>query len=257
MKPTQACKNLMHLAFGIFAALLITASPSSSACQSMLEHLQSAEAKYTAVGDLEKAAAFRQRIAQLKSEQIDRTDQLNTIEKLMIQAQRQASEKRWALAEISYLKVLDLQERQVDSSDKRIVNTREALRKVRTMLPPRFDSYPATLALISRPSAVDLDSHPEAQRYRSMLRNGQEEGPNFAGDMTVVSWGCGTACTTLALISVMDGKVAGIQSGCGEPDFSHQSRLLIWRGDNATEGCATRYLLWDGKRLAPLPYSPN
>lgn len=257
MQLMRVHQKAKRLAYGLLTIWLITASPIGAACQSVMERLQSAEAKYTAAGDHAKAAGIRQRIAQLKNERVERTDQLNNIEKLLIQAQRQASEKRWALAEISYLKVLNLQERQVDSSDKRIANTREALRKVRTMLPPRFDSYPATLALISRPSEVDFNSHPEAKRYRTMLRNGQEEGPNFAGDMTVVSWGCGTACTTLALISVMDGKVADIQSGCGEPDFSHQSRLLIWRSDNATEGCDTKYLLWDGEHLAPLPYTPS
>ncbi len=56
---------------------------------------------------------------------------------------------------------------------------------------PRFEAF-STPVISLKPARVDLESHPLAKRYRTRLREGAAEGPNFAGHFTIVGWGCGT-----------------------------------------------------------------
>jgi len=71
---------------------------------------------------------------------------------------------------------------------------------------PRFDKYPAKAETIKKPK-VNLKSHPDARTYRTVLRRGVAEGPNFAGHYSVVGWGCGTSCVQFAVVDVKSGKV--------------------------------------------------
>ena len=71
---------------------------------------------------------------------------------------------------------------------------------------PRFDQYPAKVEQIRHPAKVKLDSH-MARRYRTVLRRGAAEGPNFAGHYAVVGWGCGTSCVQFAVVDLKSGKV--------------------------------------------------
>jgi hypothetical protein len=72
---------------------------------------------------------------------------------------------------------------------------------------PRFDQFQASKELIEKPAEVDLKSHPNARQYRTVLRRGAAEGPNFAGHYTVIGWGCGTSCVTFAVVNLKTGKV--------------------------------------------------
>jgi hypothetical protein len=71
---------------------------------------------------------------------------------------------------------------------------------------PRFDQYPAKVEQIRHPAKPKLHSH-MARRYRTMLRRGVAEGPNFAGHYAVVVWGCGTDCRVFAVVNLKSGKV--------------------------------------------------
>ena len=46
-----------------------------------------------------------------------------------------------------------------------------------------------------------------ARRYKTVLRRGATVGPNFAGHYTIVAWGCGTSCVTLAVVDAGTGSV--------------------------------------------------
>ena len=70
-----------------------------------------------------------------------------------------------------------------------------------------FSRYPARETLRGRPAPVDLASDPAARRFRTVLRGGAERGPNFAGAYTIVTWGCGTNCRQLAIVSARSGAV--------------------------------------------------
>ena len=43
--------------------------------------------------------------------------------------------------------------------------------------------------------------------YRTRLREGAAEGPNFAGRYTVVIWGCGTGCAQMGVVDSKTGRV--------------------------------------------------
>ena len=72
---------------------------------------------------------------------------------------------------------------------------------------PRFEDYPASLyrGPIARP---DVRSHPLSRLFRTMIRlRLKDEGVNFAGHMSVVTWGCGMCCRGLAFVDTRNGRV--------------------------------------------------
>ena len=124
----------------------------------------------------------------------------------------------------------------------------------------------------ARPAPVDLKSHPLARRYRTVLRAGAPEGPNFAGHYTVVGWGCGSSCVQFAVVDARNGAVffpQGFQSVSGvhvnsdgfEPDAARDgywgryrldSRLLVVLGaldERPDREGATYFLFEDGAFL--------
>ena len=92
---------------------------------------------------------------------------------------------------------------------------------------PNFAQYRVTQRYNGRPAPVNLNS-PEARRFRTVLTNGARRGPNFAGHYTVVTWGCGTSCQSMAIVDARTGRVymTGITASLG---VKHQlnSRLLV------------------------------
>jgi hypothetical protein len=93
--------------------------------------------------------------------------------------------------------------------------------------PPRFEDYPVARIFKGTPAPVDLRSHPQARSFRTRLHAGAKHGPNFAGHLTIVTWGCGTSCRQLAIV---DAKTGGVTFGplyTVEVEFRLASRLLI------------------------------
>ena len=108
--------------------------------------------------------------------------------------------------------------------------------------------------------------------YRTVLGQGAAKGPNFAGHYTVVAWGCGSSCTSFAIVDSLTGRVIfpqeisginGTHFGSDSDDFESEaktgywglrfrldSKLLVLVGaineDEKKEG-ASYYLLEDGR----------
>jgi hypothetical protein len=72
---------------------------------------------------------------------------------------------------------------------------------------PHFDQFQSKVEQIKKPAHVNLKSHPEASTYRTVLRRGAANGPNFAGHYSVVAWGCGSSCVTFAIVNLRNGNV--------------------------------------------------
>ena len=72
---------------------------------------------------------------------------------------------------------------------------------------PRFESYPVSSTFRGKPAPVNLRGHSRAKIYRTVLREGAKEGPNFAGHYTVVMWGCGSDCMEVAVVDAKTGRV--------------------------------------------------
>lgn len=72
---------------------------------------------------------------------------------------------------------------------------------------PAFGRFKVGSRPEGRRAPVDLNSHPLARRYRTVLRAGARKGPNFAGHYTVVGWGCGSSCIQFAVVDARNGAV--------------------------------------------------
>ncbi|MBI1684497.1 hypothetical protein [Caulobacter hibisci] len=132
----------------------------------------------------------------------------------------------------------------------------------------RFDGHPAR-AWSGAPAKPMLDT-PDKRLFRTALREGAAKGPNFAGHMTIVQWGCGTSCVAWAAVDARTGRVTKL-AGADYMDtihvggllhgvnFQRDSRLLVLAGapreDMSREG-VYRYL-WTGKEFRKLDFIPR
>jgi len=133
---------------------------------------------------------------------------------------------------------------------------------------PKYEAFSTLVTLNLKPAKVDLKSHPRAARYRTRLSEGAVEGPNFAGNFTIVGWGCGTSCVQWAVVDALSGAVyfppdeialistvhVGIAEAEPEPHFyglrfRKDSSLLMILGtpneDDSREGIL--FYRWTGK----------
>jgi hypothetical protein len=112
--------------------------------------------------------------------------------------------------------------------------------------PPTFEAFPAVASSRSAPKPPNLKSHPQARKYRTVLREGAKAGANFAGSYALVHIGCGTSCAMLAVVDVRDGTVyfpeslpvvhwAGWWHQESGPVYQLSSRLLVVYGQAGSE----------------------
>jgi len=94
---------------------------------------------------------------------------------------------------------------------------------------PEFSEYKVKQAdfLKGKPKPVNLSSYKGARTYRTRLREGAKEGPNFAGHYTVVTFGCGTQCQDNWVIDARTGKIIDRFDSVIAPTYRLDSQLLI------------------------------
>jgi hypothetical protein len=122
--------------------------------------------------------------------------------------------------------------------------------------PPRFEDYRTSTIFTGKPVPPKLTTA-GARRFRTAIRTGAAEGPNFAGRYTLVSWGCGTACISLAIVDAATGRVVLpeiiLSPAATELEdgfvFRKDSRLLIASGAETTRGYDRLYYLWEKNHL--------
>jgi hypothetical protein len=143
---------------------------------------------------------------------------------------------------------------------------------------PRFEDYKVAVSR-GRITPLDLRSHTLARHYRTLLRQQQrDEGVNFAGRYTLASVGCGTGCSTTAIIDARTGKAhfptelngwTGIVGDYEPPEgdeswtYRADSRLLRATGrPNIGDPREERhgpsgiyYYAWDGTRLRQVGFT--
>jgi hypothetical protein len=133
---------------------------------------------------------------------------------------------------------------------------------------PGFEEFPARPVAIAKPAPVRLASR-EAKRFRTVLREGAQKGPNFAGHYTIVSWGCGTACTRIAIVDAQDGDVTFppqlqplsyfmVTDQSPSLQYRLDSNLLVATGAPMDRDKAgVFYYRWTGRSLKQLKYVPK
>lgn len=127
---------------------------------------------------------------------------------------------------------------------------------------PSFDQFHVAKVFSGKPAPPVLKTRDE-RMFRTRIREGAQEGPNFAGHYTIAQWGCGAGCVSMASIDAVDGKIyrapfqvlswellnyEGRHPSNGddfEPlDFKTGSRLLIVRGCPEEKNCASYFYEW-------------
>lgn len=127
---------------------------------------------------------------------------------------------------------------------------------------PEFEQFPVSEIYKGTPAPVNLNSHPEARRFRTALRNGAKQGPNFAGHYTVVMWGCGSSCQVVAIVDAKTGSVymPGVIAEAGAK-YEIDSQLLVVNppeditdvyGNNPPDWLKSQYYVWENNQLVEI-----
>ncbi len=101
---------------------------------------------------------------------------------------------------------------------------------------PHFDDYGVTAAAVAHPARVKLVTARD-RKYAAALREAAAK-PDFAGQYTLASWGCGASCVIVAAIDRVDGSVHWFPAtvccwrlAITEPlQYRSNSRLVIVHG---------------------------
>jgi len=127
---------------------------------------------------------------------------------------------------------------------------------------PQFRSFPAKSVFRGVPARVDFASSPGSRMFRTRLIQGAARGPNYAGNLTVVSWGCGTNCLTVAVLSARSGKILTFLQTCGGIDYKLDSTLLIANPPDPSPNaypaaCKTEFYEFANHRLKSIGSRPT
>src|SRR5215472_1578913 len=77
-----------------------------------------------------------------------------------------------------------------------------------------FDGFPAGSVYRGHPAMPDFQRRDrEFKDFRTRIRNGIKEGPNFAGRYKVIQIGCGTGCTFVVVADVSTGRLYSFPRG--------------------------------------------
>jgi hypothetical protein len=96
--------------------------------------------------------------------------------------------------------------------------------------------------------------------FRTRIRDGLKEGPNFAGHFSVIQIGCGAGCSFAFIADNQTGQVfdfplGGEQNMYMKLSFKLDSRLIVAHWGHWEEGhpdLSCKYLKWTGKSAVPV-----
>lgn len=123
-----------------------------------------------------------------------------------------------------------------------------ATEQARTL--PGFHQYRVTQIYRGKPAAPVFKTREELE-FRTRIRQGAANGPNFAGRYTVIIWGGGTGTGHFVLVDVRTGQIffhADPNRGIGFY-FNLDSRLMVIDGcaDPPVDGpCVRSFWEWTG-----------
>lgn len=92
---------------------------------------------------------------------------------------------------------------------------------------PRLEDFPAEAAPDRVAADIDFSSDKDARLFRTRLRKGLKDGPNFNGHYNVVMIGCGTSCQSYKVVDINNGKVFGAFTTTYGATFRKDSALII------------------------------
>jgi hypothetical protein len=140
---------------------------------------------------------------------------------------------------------------------------------------PKFEDFPATEKFSGKLAAPVLKTSGN-RTFRTQIREGAARGPNYAGTLTIATWGCGSSCVSLAVIDARSGEIypglppyfafgSSLKFADGAESYSDKfeplsfkltSRLLLVRGCPEEKDCALYAFEWTGQTFRVLSQQP-
>lgn len=135
----------------------------------------------------------------------------------------------------------------------------------------RFEDFRVDQFFHGKPTRAKIVTKFDRQ-FRTRIRKGALEGPNFSDHYTIVSWGCGSDCVSFVIVDATNGKVSwntpfrillvpyhGSQSGKEYRglEFKRDSRLLVADGCPDENDCGTHYFEWVKGNFQKIGFEPN
>lgn len=144
---------------------------------------------------------------------------------------------------------------------------------------PKFTDFPSNI-FTGINAAPKLTNDGTTRMFRSRLLEWSKEKSNFAGHYILASWGCGTDCTSIAIIDAQTGNIyhpAGATTnsavnihqkllkdgdlwhGTGAIKFREDSKLLILIGmpEEEEKNRGVSYFIWDQNTLKRIRFVPK
>ncbi len=89
-----------------------------------------------------------------------------------------------------------------------------------------FEDYPVKVYK-GKLAPPDFSSNPNAKRFITRIKEGCEDGINFAGHYTLISWGCGSPCQSGVVVNRKNGRIFdGVDSTFGSK-FKKDSKMIV------------------------------
>ncbi|MCA1490479.1 hypothetical protein I6F11_06035 [Ensifer sp. NBAIM29] len=122
-----------------------------------------------------------------------------------------------------------------------------------------FSDFPATKTYVGATRKPDFKGRDkEFSLFTTRILEGMKDGPSFAGEHSVIQFGCGTGCTSVVVANNRTGQLFSFPRG-GEFNqalalsFNVNSNLMVvrWYTDSLWETCVFESFLFDsGKWIA-------
>lgn len=122
-----------------------------------------------------------------------------------------------------------------------------------------FSDFPAAKTYAGPIRKPDFQGRDKAfSSFRTRILEGMKDGPSFAGEYSVIQFGCGTGCSGVVVANNRTGQLYSFPRG-GEfnqgltLDFNIDSNLMVarWYTDSFWETCVIEsFLIDDGKWIA-------
>jgi hypothetical protein len=133
-----------------------------------------------------------------------------------------------------------------------------------------YEQYQEKTIFKGKPAKPNLATHKEARTYRTVIRERAKEGPNFAGQYTIIRIGCGTGCVYIAVVDARTGRVyfpqnlhhvfwAGWWHETYGLQFKLNSRLCVVYGQANSEDApyGISYFEWVGGEFKLVHFEPK
>jgi len=91
---------------------------------------------------------------------------------------------------------------------------------------PSFETYSVPL-FKGKLAEPDFSSNDEAKQFMTRIKEGCKQGVNFAGQYTLIYWGCGTACQYGVVVDRKTGKIYTEYSSSMGSEFKKDSQLIL------------------------------